>query len=183
MGNNEKTALQTLVTFSRSETTSGDVSGSAPGTFEVADPVYHGSTLLGNAEALVGFPSSLLSGSYSKSIVPASQRRTLGVKSENELYMEVRAGIATCWLNGNVLFSGIEMPTISAGLIGLMSEYRHLTELQTNNADYGIRQIKAWIDGIPEPSNSHSGHGDWDSDEGFVYTDKYHADDVYRPDA
>jgi hypothetical protein len=43
--------------------------------------------------------------------------------------------------------------------------------------------VKIWIDGIPEPPGSESGHGNYRPTSGFSYTDKYHSGGIYNPNA
>ncbi len=71
----------------------------------------------------------------------------------------------------------------SAGLIaptfGLVTAGNSLT----NSSFPRCSRIKVWSNEVSEPPDSESGHGTWSVDGGFNYTDKYHVDGGYNPNA
>jgi hypothetical protein len=109
-------------------------------------------------------------------------------KGENALYMEIRNGLLSAWLNDVLLFSDEVMYTTTAGRFGLSSHEDALVDFISGKGNNNISQIKVWSVDVPEPPDDESGHGTYSGETGFRYTDKYHESDgaggfTYDPDA
>lgn len=121
---------------------------------------------------------------WDSGILPESDRLDLSLTTgSNDVLFEVREGKVSCKVNGNLLFASEDLYTLDAGLVGLMSAYADLGSYVEGSADWHIASIKAWTTDTPEPSSSESGHGTYDSETGYTYTDKYHTGDTYDPNA
>ena len=69
-------------------------------------------------------------------------------------------------------------------MFGLRGVYSNLTKFIDNDGDMHLSRIKVWTADIPEPSDAESGHGTYDETQSkFVYSDKYHSEGEYNPDA
>lgn len=109
---------------------------------------------------------------------------------ENFIKLLVTKTGTSVYLNDELKGSSENSDIVPGQFVGLISVINQLANTTAAQQVRGVKisSFKAWRADISEPLDDESGHGNYDAEDGFMFTDRYHSKDaegevIYNPTA